>query len=971
MTARRAERGRRQNTQTAPAAAGNARAAVKQTIKKEGEQAPAPFFFRPSGGGQGLFPARRNGGGIRRVVGGVAPVPKPAELEVVRADGHRLGDRKMVRAEQVAQARTQHDLHGVLPLAQDGRDVLFRIQHERRVPAVRVHVRRHEPAADLQHGGAAPAVGKLPFQREFAFKEGVPARVQPLRYGRQRAPLCERKALPDGKIALQVGGFDRRIVIQAVAQALRGERVEEREIHALVLAERKRILEHVLPFLHERADGRLGKVHVERALRKGDGRAVHRRGRERRLFHDEGERHRLGEGEGLPHPHRALVVLAQQLFEQRRDRAARTERPALPRDLRVVQHEEIFGHARHAERGGHVGSALPHGCGAALRAQQDRALRPAEHDPVPRERALLQRFKVERDVLLPRAFDADAALFRARKVFDEQEFAALPAPRREHAVPVLTRKAVPRGGADLFERRVRGQGNVLLFPVDVTDLPEHAQPAAERLQQRAGVCRQRAHGRHDDGIVAAAAQPQAAPFRAAAPRKQPFVEEMIGDPVAAQRAKQVAERVLRLFHALVIFLAQVIQPDAADGVDNADLVLVLRFRHDAPEPREIVVEGAEPFEPVPLRRKDGWMVGLSPPRERIRVQVLAHLVHAVEVLVLRDALQFLGRHVVPRAAERFGQHELFAQLRCRAAHLPRRKLGAAVPPQPVDAGDMLELVRRHDRRAAPHLPEQQALLHGMPRQFAAVRFAPVVQFFIEVLRIQPVERIEVLFAEGIAALALHEQPDEPVADVLAVLGEFRLRHGRVGRAPAVILRLVREKARKLLPEPIFELRIIFFVRFGDERIHHGGIEDIGVRGADAQVHVVILRLARLLPFDADESPAAAHEHGERRRVERAFRVFEVARAERLVFQKFSAHEPARPAVFVVHPRLHAERLRLVEAGLDAREPLFAEVFLLQPRPRVHDEPADARRLHVVDLAAQLRLVQAVVPRPERDAPVRL
>ena len=140
-------------------------------------------------------------------------------------------------------------------------------------------------------------------------------------------------------------------------------------------------------------------------------------------------------------------------------------------------------------------------------------------------------------------------------------------------------------------------------------------------------------------------------------------------------------------------------------MDDTHLVYVLRFPDDIPEPREIIVECSEPVKPVRLRRKYGRVIRLSPPRHRIRVQVLAHLVYAVEVLIFPDAAQLFGRYVVPRTTERFGQYILFAQLRRRASHLPGRKFGAAVPPQPVDAGDMLVFVRRHHRRAAPHLPE--------------------------------------------------------------------------------------------------------------------------------------------------------------------------------------------------------------------------------------------------------------------------
>ena len=239
----------------------------------------------------------------------------------------------------------------------------------------------------------------------------------------------------------------------------------------------------------------------------------------------------------------------------------------------------------------------------------------------------------------------------------------------------------------------------------------------------------------------------------------------------------------------------------------------------------------------------------------------------------------------------------------------------------------------------------------MPRQLAAMALAPIVQLFIEILHIQPVQRAEVPLAEGVPALALDKQPDESVTDVLAPCCKLLFGDGRVRRCPAIVLRLVRKEPRKLLPETAFEPFVVLFVRFCDERIRHRGVEYIRVCGADAKVYVVIFGNARQYAFNADKPFALPDKHGKGGRIVCARRIFEKAGAELLVFQKFAAHEPARPAVLVVDPRLHAQLFRLFQARPDAREPLFTEVFLLQPRPRVHDEPADTRGLHLLDLLA--------------------
>ena len=72
-----------------------------------------------------------------------------------------------------------------------------------------------------------------------------------------------------------------------------------------------------------------------------------------------------------------------------------------------------------------------------------------------------------------------------------------------------------------------------------------------------------------------------------------------------------------------------------------------------------------------------------------------------------------------------------------------------------------------------------------------------------------------------------------------------------------------------------------------------------------------------------------------------------------VFQQLAAGEAARPAVFIVAPRLHPTLLRFVHRSFHRAEPVLAQILGFKSAARVHKESAHARVLHHADLPPQL------------------
>ena len=121
-----------------------------------------------------------------------------------------------------------------------------------------------------------------------------------------------------------------------------------------------------------------------------------------------------------------------------------------------------------------------------------------------------------------------------------------------------------------------------------------------------------------------------------------------------------------------------------------------------------------------------------------------------------------------------------------------------------------------------------------------VRLAPIVQLFVEVLGVETVQDRIVAHTECVARRVAVEQPDQSVTDIRTELCLVCLCcAGAVRRCPAVILRLVGEKAGQLPAKAFGKTAVVLLVRFLDEGIHHDGIEGVGVGGTVLAIDTVV------------------------------------------------------------------------------------------------------------------------------------
>ena len=85
-----------------------------------------------------------------------------------------------------------------------------------------------------------------------------------------------------------------------------------------------------------------------------------------------------------------------------------------------------------------------------------------------------------------------------------------------------------------------------------------------------------------------------------------------------------------------------------------------------------------------------------------------------------------------------------------------------------------------------------------------------------------------------------------------------------------------------------------------------------------------------------------------------------------VLEQFAARKSARPTVFVVHVRVHAQLRGFVAARVATLHPLFAEILGNESAPRVHEKSAYAAVVHPFELFNQPFGFEFVVPTPKRN-----
>ena len=347
--------------------------------------------------------------------------------------------------------------------------------------------------------------------------------------------------------------------------------------------------------------------------------------------------------------------------------------------------------------------------------------------------------------------------------------------------------------------------------------------------------------------------------------------------------------------------------------------------------------------------------------------MLAHLIHAVDILPFRNPLQLTRRNIPARTCKRLRKHLILSILLRDRRTLPRAKLDARRAAEPVHARLVLVFIEGHHARRADHLSEQIVFLNGMSRQLAVMRLAPVVNLFCEIDRVQLVHQLPIMMSNRLRTLAVHEQRPQHIQQIAAIPFRIRLQnHRRIRRIPSEILRLVRKKALHRLAEIRAESRKVLLMRFVQEFFYDFGIQDVDYGRIRPVVQRNVFLCARIFAH-ANELLAVHHIDRQRGFIERTLLFARhVVHPIRRILEQLHARKSARPAVFIVAPRIHALFFRFIDARVGRLKPLFAQIFRRQPAARVHEKAADARFFHRTDLPAQLVRLQLIVPAPERN-----
>ena len=94
-----------------------------------------------------------------------------------------------------------------------------------------------------------------------------------------------------------------------------------------------------------------------------------------------------------------------------------------------------------------------------------------------------------------------------------------------------------------------------------------------------------------------------------------------------------------------------------------------------------------------------------------------------------------------------------------------------------------------------------------------MRIAPIIDYAIKVLTIQPIKKIIISDTEGITAFIFQKEPQKPLFEPLAVLcAVFFLCNTRDWCCITVILRFIREKTKQFFAKTCGKTRIILFMR---------------------------------------------------------------------------------------------------------------------------------------------------------------
>jgi len=365
-----------------------------------------------------------------------------------------------------------------------------------------------------------------------------------------------------------------------------------------------------------------------------------------------------------------------------------------------------------------------------------------------------------------------------------------------------------------------------------------------------------------------------------------------------------------------------------------------------------------------------------------------------------DPFLILETHAVAAHAEYLAQDAVASELMRGAGDLLQCERAADVAAEVVDPGHVHELVVRHGRADDAHLADEGVLGQVVAREREAVFLAPFVHAPAEIVAEKAGNRQPEIVSHPIRLGPVEKEQRQFVDEAVPARLFKRIDHGRCpgnAGAPAIV-GLVREDAGHKLAEVRAEPVVVCLVRDLQERVRDRGIQQVHVRVA---IEPVALRHHTCLEQeDAAGGPGVATPgrvqllrtgdalvivqfHGidgdSGVVVQRVghlaapdFLGDQGTRAERWIPGRHQAPgEPARPAIFVVQPRLHVLALPLLQAGSHAVHPFVGQVFGDQACPRVHKVSPEPLFLHVPHLPREFLVGQVVVPRPERRRPILL
>ena len=407
-----------------------------------------------------------------------------------------------------------------------------------------------------------------------------------------------------------------------------------------------------------------------------------------------------------------------------------------------------------------------------------------------------------------------------------------------------------------------------------------------------------------------------------------------------------------------------------DSVHQEHIGADFPFGEENADPGERVIERTVIVPPRLMDKERGGIVAFTDSAQGIAFEVLAEQIDPVYGLPLIEPLE-IGEIDRPSAErKRFGENLRFSRLGGGACQLQCGRNGDKMTAERIHAGNMIILVMRHDRAVAGELGAVIVFADLMAGELPAVRFAPVVNRFHEMIEEQMCREAPETPACAFPSAEPEEEVGENVKEFFPVCGTvFRLMSERPRDAVPGDLRFIGEKAFHAFAFGFREGVIVCLMNCFQEFFRDFEIESVDIIGIDVVIEQEDFRFLLRLFFREAFAVCGIKSDpvfrtGEFRRGEfPAAQVFLLILYSESVYR--SASETAGPAVFIVCPWIHAAFTGRADGGFGHIEPLFAEITGEESAAGVHEESADSGIVHQTDLAGQFPGFQPVVPAPKR------